>query len=355
MRILVINCGSTTLKYALYETASARLERLVSATVPWEGGYAATVERALAALPLPPDAIAHRIVHGGERFTDPVPIDDEVLRHLAELVPLAPLHNGVALEGVAATRSLAVPQIAVFDTAFFADLPARARRYALPSAPGVRRFGFHGWSHRAVTERCAALTGTAEPTLVSLHLGGGCSAAAILRGRPVDVSMGYSPLEGLVMATRPGDVDPGLLLHMLQEGADVRRLEHMLNQESGLIALAGTGDMRELLAREDARARDAIDLYCYRIVKYVGAYLAALEGRAEAIVFTGGVGHGSPVIRRRVCDTLGWTGLRLDDGRNARGEERISRDDSRLAAFALQSDEEGAIAAAAQGMFSMPS
>jgi acetate kinase len=355
MRILVINCGSATLKYALYETAPGPLERLASAIVPWEGAYGATVSRALAALPVAPEAIAHRIVHGGERFVAPVAIDDDVLRHLAQLVPLAPLHNAVALEGVAATRGLGVPQIAVFDTAFFADLPARARRYALPSPPGVRRFGFHGWSHRAVTDRCASLTGIAEPTLVSLHLGSGCSAAAILRGRPVDVSMGYSPLEGLVMATRPGDVDPGLLLHMMQEGADAGRLEHLLNHESGLMALAGTGDMRELLARQDSRARDAIDLYCYRIVKYVGAYLAALEGRAEAVVFTGGVGHGSPDVRRLVCETLGWTGLSLDAGRNARGEERISPDDTRLAAFALQSDEEGAIAAAAQDIFSTPS
>lgn len=355
MRILVINCGSATLKYALYETAPARLDRLASAILPWEGGYTATIKRALAALPLPPDAIAHRIVHGGERFMAPVAIDDDVLRHLAELVPLAPLHNAVALEGVAATRGLGVPQVAVFDTAFFADLPARASRYAVPSAPGVRRYGFHGWSHQSVTERCAALTGVAKPTLVSLHLGSGCSAAAILRGRPADVSMGYTPLEGLVMATRPGDVDPGLLLHMMQQGADAGRLEHLLNHESGLMALAGTDDMRELLAREDSRARDAVDLFCYRIVKYVGAYLAALEGRAEAIVFTGGVGHGSPEIRRQVCEALGWTGLRLDAGRNARGEERISRDDTRLAAFALQSDEEGAIAAATQGMFSLPS
>jgi acetate kinase len=355
MRILVINCGSSTLKYALYETAPGPLERLASATLPWEGGYTATVGRALAALPLPPDAIAHRIVHGGERFTAPVAIDDEVLRHLAELVPLAPLHNAVALEGVAATRGLRVPQVAVFDTAFFADLPARSRRYAMPSAPGVRRYGFHGWSHRSVTERCAALMGVAEPMLVSLHLGSGCSAAAILRGRPADVSMGYSPLEGLVMGTRPGDVDPGLLLHMMQEGADARRLEQLLNHESGLMALAGTSDMRELLAREDAPARDAVELFCYRIVKYVGAYLAALEGQAEAIVFTGGIGHGSPEIRQRVCEALRWTGLRLDAGRNARGEERISRDDARLAAFALRSDEEGAIAAATQGIFSAPS
>jgi len=355
MRILVINCGSATLKYALYDAAAGRLDRVAGATQRWERGYRATIDRALAALPLPPDAIVHRIVHGGERFIAPVAIDDAVIRHLAELVPLAPLHNAVALEGVAATRALGVPQVAVFDTAFFADLPGRARRYAVPFASGMRRFGFHGWSHRSVTERCAALTGVAEPTLVSLHLGSGCSAAAILRGRPADVSMGYSPLEGLVMGTRPGDVDPGLLLHLMQQGADAGKLEHLLYHESGLMALAGTSDMRELLAREDPRARDAVELFCYRIVKYVGAYLAALEGRAEAIVFTGGIGQGSPEIRRRVCESLAWAGVRLDTERNARGDERISRDDAPLAAFALLADEEGAIAAATQGMFPIAS
>jgi acetate kinase len=344
MRILVINCGSATLKYALYDAGGGRLDRVAAATVGWEGGHAATVERALASLPARPDAIAHRVVHGGERFLASVAIDDDVLRHLAELVPLAPLHNAIALEGIAATRGLGVPQLALFDTAFFAELPARARRYALPRLPGVRRYGFHGWSHRAVTERTAALTGVSEPTLVSLHLGSGCSAAAIRHGRPVDVSMGYSPLEGLVMGTRPGDVDPGLLLHLVREGFDAVRLERLLHHESGLKALAGSADMRALLARSDHDAREAIELFCYRIVKYVGAYLAALEGRAEALVFTGGIGHGSAEIRARVVEMLAWTGLRIDTGRNACGEERISTDGAGLAAFALRSDEEGAIA-----------
>jgi len=347
MHILVINCGSATLKYALYEAGSGALYRLVSATVAWAGGYAATVTRALESLPLGPDAIVHRVVHGGERFVAPVAIDDELVRHLAELVPLAPLHNAIALEGIAATRGLGVPLLAVFDTAFFADLPARARRYAVPSAPGVRRYGFHGWSHRSVTERCATLLGVTEPTLVSLHLGSGCSAAAIRRGLPVDVSMGYTPLEGLVMGTRPGDLDPGLLLRMVEEGADAARLGRLLYHESGLKALAGTADMRELLARDDTDAREAIDLFCYRIVKYVGAYLAVLEGQAQALVFTGAIGAGSPEIRRRVCEALEWAGLRLDAGRNARGEARISGADGRLAAFALAADEEGVIAAEA--------
>jgi acetate kinase len=351
MRILVINCGSATLKYALYETGGPQLERLAASTVTWEGGHAAALRRALAGLPAPPEAIAHRVVHGGDRFVAPVAIDDDVLRHLAELVPLAPLHNAVALEGIAATRDLGVPLLAVFDTAFFADLPVRARRYAVPEGPGVRRYGFHGWSHRSVTERSAALLGRAEPTLVSLHLGSGCSAVAISRGKPVDVSMGYSPLEGLVMGTRPGDVDAGLLLHLVQQGMDAAGLERLLHRESGLKALAGSADMRELLARDDAAARDAVEIFCYRIVKYVGAYLAVLGGAIDALAFTGGIGSGSPEIRRRVCAALAWAGITLDQPRNARGDDRISADGGRVAVLALASDEEGVIAAEAARWF----
>ena len=351
MRILVINCGSATLKYALYETGAAGLTRLASATTAWEGGQAATLRRALATLPAPPDAIAHRVVHGGERFVAPVAIDDDVVRHLAELVPLAPLHNALALEGIAATRGLGVPLLAVFDTAFFAGLPARARRYAVPETPGVRRYGFHGWSHRSVTERAASLLGRPDPTLVSLHLGSGCSAVAIRHGQPVDVSMGYSPLEGLVMGTRPGDVDPGLLLHLVQQGMDAAGLERLLHRESGLQALAGSSDMRELLARDDAAAREAVEIFCYRIVKYVGAYLAVLGGQMDALVFTGGIGSGSPEIRRRVCGALTWAGVGLDEARNTGGAERISPDAGPVAVLALPSDEEGVIAAEAARWF----
>jgi acetate kinase len=343
MRILVINCGSATLKYALFDGGIAALTRLASGATEWEGDHAFAIQRALSSLPAAPEAIAHRVVHGGDAFLGPVAIDDDVCRRLAELVPLAPLHNSVALEGIAATRRLGVPQLAVFDTGYFADLPARARQYALPAMPGIRRYGFHGWSHRSVVERYSALTGASKPTLVTLHLGSGCSAAAIQEGRPVDVSMGYTPLEGLVMSTRAGDVDPGLLLHLMQGGMDVAQLAHLLHHESGLRALAGTADMRNVLARHDPRAREAIELFCYRIVKYVGAYLAVLQGRMEALVFTGGIGHGAPAIRRRVCEALGWTGIALDPDRNEGGEERISAGGV-PAVYALRSDEEGAIA-----------
>jgi acetate kinase len=195
-----------------------------------------------------------------------------------------------------------------------------------------------------VAERYALISGSPEPSLITLHLGSGCSAAAIRQGRPVDISMGYSPLEGLVMGTRPGDLDSGVLLHLWGAGRDYHDLQHLLHHESGLKGLAGTSDMQELLARTDQAAGEAIELFCYRVVKYVGAYLAALQGEAEAIVFTGGIGENSPEIRSRICAPLGWLGLSLDPARNARSEEWISTDSSPLGAYAIRTDEESGIA-----------
>jgi acetate kinase len=343
MRVLVINCGSTTLKYKLFQDRDSEFDQLAAAVVETTGGYRAAVEQALAALPAPADVIAHRVVHGGGRLPDVVRIDSEVLRILREVTPLAPMHNGPALEGIEVTLGSGVPLVAALDTAFHSTLPPRAWRYALPEIAGVRRYGFHGWSHRYVTERYAALTGSSEPTIVTLHLGGGCSAAAILRGRSVDTSMGYSPLEGLVMGTRAGDLDPGILTHLLHEGMSLPELEHLLQHEAGLKALAGTADVRELLGRDDSAAELALELFCYRIQKCVGAYLAALEG-AEAIVFTGGIGEHAPEIRRRVCQRFGWAGLTLDVERNQRNDLRLSAEGSRLAAYAIPTDEEYLIA-----------
>jgi acetate kinase len=343
MRVLVINCGSTTLKYKLFQNQGAELEVLAAEDSDVTGGYRAAVEQALKALPAAPDVIAHRVVHGGGRLPALVGIDGQVLRTLREVTPLAPLHNGPALEGIEATLGAGVPLVAALDTAFHDTLPPRAWRYAIPELAGVRRYGFHGWSHRYVTERYAALTGSPEPTIITLHLGGGCSAAAILRGRSVDTSMGYSPLEGLVMGTRAGDLDPGILTHLLHEGISLKQLEHVLQHEAGLTALAGTADVRELQRRDDPAAELALEVFCYRIQKYVGAYLAVLEG-AEAIVFTGGIGEHAPEIRRRVCERLGWAGLTLDLERNQLNELRLSTGSSRLAAYAIPTDEEYIIA-----------
>jgi acetate kinase len=344
LRVLVINCGSATLKYKLYrERGGTELELLARQTLEVQAGYGEAVRRVMTALPLQPDVIAHRVVHGGGRLPEVVRIDRDVLRVLREVTPLAPLHNGPALEGIEATLAAGVPLVAALDTAFHATLPPRAWRYALPEVTGVRRYGFHGWSHRYVTERYAALAGSPSPTIVTLHLGSGCSAAAIRRGCSVDTSMGYSPLEGLVMGTRAGDLDPAILTHLLHDGMALDRLEWMLHHEAGLKGLAGTGDVRELQRRDDPAATLALDLFSYRVRKYIGAYLAVLEG-AEAIVFTGGIGENAPEIRRRICEGFGWAGLALDPERNRRNELRISEEGARMAAYVIPTDEEGLIA-----------
>jgi acetate kinase len=344
LRVLVINCGSATLKYKLFrERGGTELELLAGQTLEVQAGYDEAVRRVMTALPLQPDVIAHRVVHGGGRLPEVVRIDRDVLRVLREVTPLAPLHNGPALEGIEATLAAGVPLVAALDTAFHATLPPRAWRYALPEVTGVRRYGFHGWSHRYVTERYAALAGSPSPTIVTLHLGSGCSAAAIRRGRSVDTSMGYSPLEGLVMGTRAGDLDPAILTHLLHDGMALDRLEWMLHHEAGLKGLAGTGDVRELQRRDDPAATLALDLFSYRVRKYIGAYLAVLEG-AEAIVFTGGIGENAPEIRRRICEGFGWAGLALDPERNRRNELRISEEGARMAAYVIPTDEEGLIA-----------
>ena len=343
MHVLVINCGSATLKFKLFEATAGRLTVVAAQTVEITGPYRAAVDLALASLPVPPDVIAHRVVHGGGQLPELVRIDPRVLETLRELSPLAPLHNGPAVQGIEATIGAGVPLIAALDSAFHRTLPQWAWRYALPELPGVRRYGFHGWSHRYVMERYAQLASSPEPTIITLHLGSGCSAAAIRQGRSVDTSMGFSPLEGLIMGTRAGDLDPGILTHLLRQGYSLRDLERLLNHESGLKAIAGTADMRELLHRTDEAAELALELFCYRIRKTVGAYLAALEG-AEALVFTGAIGEHAAEIRRRVCEPMLWAGLRLDPDRNGKGALRISADGSALGAYAIPTDEERLIA-----------
>jgi acetate kinase len=282
-----------------------------------------------------PGLVAHRIVHGGERLVSPVVIDGSIETELERLAPLAPLHNPRALRWIRAARDCfgaRVAQVAVFDTAFFAGLPEVARTYALPrdlsQRLGLRRFGFHGLAHQAMWRAWRSvrpdLPGGGR--LITLQLGSGCSAAAIDRGAPLDTSMGFSPLEGLVMATRPGDLDPGLLLH-LQKAAGLggAELEELLNHGSGLAGLAGhDGDLRNILGRDGAAERLAVEVYCYRARKYVGAYLAVLGG-VDGIVFGGGVGEHQPEIRARILAGMEWAGIRIDASLNqqqgARGED----------------------------------
>ncbi|HEU5169898.1 MAG TPA: acetate kinase, partial [Gemmatimonadales bacterium] len=282
--VLVVNCGSATLKYKLFAAADGEtLHPIAAATLPIAAADPAALATLVDSLPRRPDVVAHRVVYGDEQFNELAVIDDQVLSELEALAELAPLHHERATVLIRAAAGLGLPQVAAFDSAFHRTMPAVARRYALPPLEGVQRHGFHGWSHRFAVEEYARLTGHADPTLVTLHLGGGCSAAAIRHGRSVDTSMGFTPLEGLVMGTRAGDLDPGLLLHLLRTGFTADQLEDLLQHHSGLRGLAGTSDMRELLRRHDAEAVLAVDVFCHRVRKYVGAYLAVLEG-AEAIV-----------------------------------------------------------------------
>lgn len=306
-------------------------------------------------------AIGHRVVHGGERFVESAVINDEVLSGIEACIDLAPLHNPGNIKGILAARDIfgqTVPQVAVFDTAFHHSLPEHAYMYALPyhlyERHGIRRYGFHGTSYRYVAHRYRVLRDlTREQThVVALHLGNGCSAAAIRGGHSVDTSMGMTPLEGLVMGTRSGDIDPALVNFIAnKEGLSVHEVETVLDTQSGLLGISGlTNDMRALqdALREhgDRRVRLAIEIFCYRARKYIGAYLAGMGG-ADAVVFTGGIGENSPEIRERICEGLQWAGLKLDKNRNRRTvgvESQISTDDSALAAYAIPTNEELLIA-----------
>jgi acetate kinase len=400
VNILVLNAGSSTVKFQLVRTdrqcmAADADERLARGQVERIGGAAiftyragdapavtgtapirdhrAAVEHILAWIAdersqVPIDsigeirAVGHRVVHGGERFVHSVPIDDDVLRGIEANIDLAPLHNPHNLRGIQAVRAVlgsGIPQVAVFDTAFHHTLPEHAYLYAIPYSLyrryRLRRYGFHGTSHRYVAFRYRKLTGrTREETrIINLHLGNGASACAIRRGDSVDTSMGFTPREGLVMGTRSGDLDPAILDYIAsKEGLTLPEIESLLNKQSGLLGISGlTNDMRELLAEadehDDRRAWLAIEIFCYRIRKYVGAYLAALGG-ADAVVFTGGIGENSPAVRAQVCRGLEWAGLTLSEERNrdlVRGSEgRISEDGCRMEAWAIPTDEELLIA-----------
>src|SRR5271165_1085551 len=307
------------------------------------------------------NAVGHRVVHGGEEFKESALIDDRVLKGIEDCIDLAPLHNPNNIHGILAARELFgkdVPQVAVFDTAFHHSLPEHAYLYALPyhlyRRHHIRRYGFHGISHRYVAYRYRVLCNlTREQThIITLHLGNGCSAAAIRAGYPVDTSMGMTPLEGLVMGTRSGDLDPAIVnLIATKEGLSPYEVEMLLNTQSGLLGISGlTNDMRvlqqELKEHDDRRVRLAIEVFSYRARKYIGAFLACMGG-ADAIVFTGGIGENSVDIRARICTGLEWAGLKLDKARNENAvgkEEQISTDDSSLKAFVIPTDEELLIA-----------
>ena len=387
MSVLVVNAGSSSLKVRLFEAgdgaelrllARGTIERIgkdAKATFQAEGhsgsespvhesldasDHAGAVAHALdwlGSTGFSIAAVGHRVVHGGERFRDPTIVDDDVLHEIEELETLAPLHNAPSLMAIRACREKlggAVPMVAVFDTAFHATLPERAYRYAIPwdvaAKHGVRRYGFHGTSYRHVVGRYAELSGVPRDrvTIVALHLGAGSSVAAIENGRSIDTSMGLTPLEGLMMATRSGDLDPSIVGFLSRSArVPVEEVERWLNERSGLLGIAGKShDLRDLLARDDERARLAVEMYCYRAKKYVGAYLAALGG-ADGLVFTGGVGEHLPEIRARICAGMEWCGLALDAAKNGAAvgaEAEIGGTSSKPRVLVIPTDEELVIA-----------
>ena len=393
MNVLVLNCGSSSVKFQIISTELDLIEknadqRLARGSIERLGGEAIINTRINAGPPAKTvatlrdlraavewivrwamssevareiHAVGHRVVHGGERFTRSARITPAVLAGIEACIDLAPLHNPTNLAGIAAATAVlgaSLPQVAVFDTAFHQSLPEHAFLYALPyqlyRRHGIRRYGFHGTSHRYVAYRYRLIRGIPKERvkIVTLHLGNGCSAAAIQGGVSVDTSMGLTPLEGLVMGTRSGDLDPAVLdLIAAKEGWSLQQVESLLNSQSGLLGISGlTSDMRDLLAEinehEDRRARLAVEMFCYRARKYIGAYLAALGG-ADAVVFTGGIGENSPEVRRRICAGLEWAGVDLDEAANQQAmgiEAQITKAESKLRAYVIPTDEELLIA-----------
>ena len=390
MNILVINSGSSSVKYRIIDMADATalsggsLERIGEAGGRFSHYWldssgvrqeftrqlsvldhaqafeeiAAALREAGTAGRIAIGGIGHRVVHGGERFSAPTLIDPGVVDALRALSPLAPLHNPPNLTGIDVCLRLFpnLPQVAVFDTAFHQSLPARAYRYAVPDTwyrgHHVRRYGFHGTSHAYVARQAA--TYLRRPLdrlgLITLHLGNGASAAAVQAGRCIDTSMGFTPLEGLMMGTRSGDIDPAILVYLNREtGIDLEDLDYQLNQESGLKGICGVNDMREAQRRAadgDERARLAIDMYCYRIRKYIGAYCAVL-GRVDALVFTAGIGENSPSVRAQACAGLERFGIRIDAARNAQasaGVYEIQAADAPVRVLVVPTNEELEIA-----------
>ena len=370
MKILVVNFGSSSLKYQLFDFSGGAARQAAKGSIEKIGtpgaragnhieaaGQAFQELKRSGALDSADqiDGIGHRVVHGGERFTASVRIDDAVVREIEACAELAPLHNPHNLTGYRAMCKLApkAPHVAVFDTAFHTTLPPHAYVYGLPyeyyERDRIRRYGFHGTSHRYIAQRVHALAPGAK-RIVSCHLGNGCSVCAIESGRSIDTSLGFTPLEGLLMGTRTGDIDASAVLHVMKlHGMDVSRAAVLLNSESGLFGVSGvSNDMRDLqkAAREGAmRAALAIDIFCYRVRKYIGAYMAAMNG-ANAIVFTAGIGENSPEVRAQICGSLENLGLHLDHELNARarGECRISVPGTPVEVWMIPTNEELLIA-----------
>lgn len=361
MLILVINSGSSTVKYELIEsdTKAVVVKDTVERVTSHETALAQLIE-AMKAHDIA--AVGHRVVHGGERFFDAVLVDDAVEKSIEECIPLAPLHNPANLAGIRACRKALphVPQVAVFDTAFHARMPRRARTYALSeelsTQHGIRRYGFHGTSHAYIAELAARAMGRplGELRLVTLHLGNGASACAVELGHSTDTSMGMTPLEGLVMGTRSGDLDPGIVLLLARSGLDANAIDDVLNKQSGLAGLSGVGndlrDIERLASEGNDRCRLAISVFAHRVRKYVGAYAVGMGG-LDAVVLSGGIGENSVSMRSRLLSRMDFLGLVLDEDRNSDARVssekpvvEITNEVSRVRAFVVKTNEELSIA-----------
>ncbi len=366
MQILVLNAGSSSLKYAVIDTISSvtlargLIERIGLPQAAYLRGQqivkvlAMNHAQALTAIAKFEDfsnvqAIGHRVVHGGLAFSTPSKIDSQVLAVLEENAKFAPLHNPPNIVGIKAAREIlpALENVAVFDTAFHATLPEQAYLYAIPVQMGLRRFGFHGTSHGFVAAQAAKFL--EQPLeklkLITLHIGNGASACAVLFGKSIDTSMGFTPLEGLVMGTRSGDIDAGLVLELVRRNG-VEATDTLLNKQSGMLGLAGAADLRDVWKALDAgshQAQTALDLFAYRIQKTIGAYVAALNG-IDAIIFTAGVGENDLRMRAKILGKMGWLGITLDETANQSKQTRISTANSTVAALVIPTNEELAIA-----------
>lgn len=350
MKILVLNCGSSSVKYTLFDAQTPIQNDLIERVT----NHMEVIQTILEKIEKI-DAVGHRVVHGGDKYHESVLIDESVLETITSLIPLAPLHNPANLAGIKAVSLLYpdLPQVAVFDTAFHQSIPDYAYRYPLPkqlySEAKIRRYGFHGISHRYMAKTVSTHLNKSDINLITFHLGNGDSVCAIRNGKSVDTSMGFTPLEGLMMGTRCGDIDPEIILYLEREqGYSIEQIEKLLNKESGLKGICGVSDMRDVMTlaqNGDSDAALAIEMFAYHAKKYLGAYLAVL-GDVDGIVFTGGIGEHSALIRAKILENLNLFGIKLDLKRNAIDHIKlcqISAPDSSITIFTLHTDEEAMI------------
>ncbi|MGD1006505.1 MAG: acetate kinase [Ignavibacteriaceae bacterium] len=387
MKVLVLNCGSSSIKYQFFDTveevalAKGVVERIgmssaVLSHTRYDGDgikiageildHTIAIEYVLGVMlsknhgviddKKDIEAVGHRVVHGGEHFTDSILITDEIMQVLQDNIELAPLHNPSNIKGIQAVKRILpnVPQVAVFDTAFHTKMPPKAFLYGIPyelyKKHQIRKYGFHGTSHSYVANKAAEILGKElkDLKIVTAHLGNGCSMAAVQNGVSVDTTMGFTPLEGLLMGTRSGDLDPSLILYIMgKEGLSLNEANTLLNKHSGLLGISGeSSDMREVLIAANEghkRSKYAFEIFAYRVKKYLGAYAAAMGG-LDAFVFTGGIGENSPEVREEVCKGLEFLGIELDDQKNKNKEKIISKNSSRVPVLRIPTNEELVIA-----------